>query len=184
MEFYIRDIIAVHMPLNSDSARKMSWDDWGVICDCFELHIEPNTTLDFTNGTLSGNIKLLKVRHTLDEEVLKGLLGGKGINQVNQLRSYDINFGRINEILELLGGCEEAMKTRAARKKIHACGVRLKQILKNNEWNIKSAELADKLGEWIFNYVRDGRLDAFTNFCKLKVMTHKGLPIYTMQEEV
>ncbi len=55
-------------------------------------------------------------------------------------------------------------------------------LFKTNEWKIKDTELANKVGFWIKDYIVDGNLAAYSNFCRLKVMTHKDQPIYSMEE--
>jgi hypothetical protein len=90
--------------------------------------------------------------------------------------------GRANEIMEILGGCEGGLRTRSIRRKRAALHDRLVKLFKDNEWNIKDTTLANKVGFWICSYVKEGNLAAFSNFCRLKVMTHKGQPIYSMEE--
>ena len=59
----------------------------------------------------------------------------------------------------------------------------LDNIFKNNEWRIRDTSLANKMCTWIKLYAEDGNLAAFNNFCKLKVMTHNGGPIYSIEEQ-
>jgi hypothetical protein len=89
----------------------------------------------------------------------------------------------MNEILELIGGCEAHLKNRSSRKKMFAIFQRMRSIFQNNEWRIRDTELANKACTWIHSYITDGNLAAFTNFCKLKVMTHNNMPIYSVEEE-
>lgn len=154
-------------------------------CFMFEI-IGEGLMLDFENKVISGGeIKLSKVTTTMDEQVLKSMLGSEGIEQFSYCRYNDPQaMSRMNEVMELLAKCEHGLKTRSVHKKRHAIVNRLKVLFKDNEWNIRDTELANKVGKWMRDYVQDGNLAAFSNFCRLKVMTHKGQPIYSMEEIV
>ena len=150
--------------------------------NCFEFQVDGNPVVDFEiNQIYGGTLSLIKVQNTIDEKVLKNLLGRQGIEEVDMI-GLNMNISRANEIMEILGGCESHLATRSARKKRYGLRLRLQKLFEANEWNIKDTELADKVGSWIARYVKTGDLSAYTNFCKLKVMTHKGNPIYSMEE--
>ena len=154
---------------------------------CFVLEFAGDEIiLDFENETISGGeITLVKLNSTMDEKVLESMLGSEGIDALNYAR-----FGgsgalvRTNEVMELLGKCEDGLKTRSEQRKRSVLHKRLRILFKNNEWKIKDTELANKVGVWITEYITDGNLAAFSNFCRLKVMTHKDQPIYSMEEIV
>ena len=55
--------------------------------------------------------------------------------------------------------------------------------MSKNEWNIRDIGLSNRIAKWIKLYLCDGNLAAYTNFCKLKVMTHDDDPIYSIDEE-
>jgi hypothetical protein len=86
-------------------------------------------------------------------------------------------------MLDLLGGCNEDIKNRSAKKKLIAIKLRLTQIFKTNEWRIRDMALSNKVGFWIAGYISTGNLACLTNLCKLKVMTHNNMPIYSVKEE-
>jgi len=154
---------------------------------CFKLEVEgEELILDFENKVISGGIlKLVKTSTTMDEKVLESILGREGIESLHCARmDYGDQMSRCNEVMELLGNCAEGLKTRSEHRKRRALFNRLNLLFKNNEWNIKDTELANKVGTWIKDYITDGNLAAFSNFCRLKVMTHKGQPIYSMEEIV
>lgn len=164
------------------AGQTISWENRGVLEPCFEIQMDDEVTLNFETRQISGRIALVKIQSTLDEKVLEGLLGQGGIAQVSQMYFNGPGVGRANEIMELLGGCQEGLRGRSERKKRHIIKNRLIKLFKGNEWKIKDTELANKVGYWIKDYVVDGNLAAFSNFCRLKVMTHKGDPIYSMEE--
>ena len=84
----------------------------------------------------------------------------------------------------ILGGCGEAMKNKSGKKKVTAIKERLIKIFETNEWRIRDMALANKVGFWIKGYISGGNLADLTNLCKLKVMTHNNMPIYSVKEEV
>lgn len=138
--------------------------------------------IDFEQNKIFGDIKLVKLAETTDEKVLESILGRDGIDACSSMSIYGDAFGRANEILELLGKSEKYTKTRSAYKKRDGIRRRLVEIFKANEWDIRDTELANKVGFWIRDYVTEGNLAALSNFCRLKVMTHKNQPIYSMEE--
>jgi hypothetical protein len=160
----------------------LSYQQKDIIRPCFEIHMDSGVDLDFENEVITGTIKFVKIQSTLDEKVLEGMLGREGIEQIHSMYFHGAGLSRANEIMELLGGCEEGLRTRSERRKRQAIKQRLVKLFKTNEWKIKDTELADKVGIWIKSYVVDGNLAAFSNFCRLKVMTHKDQPIYSMEE--
>ncbi len=168
--------------LASKAGKYLSYQQRDVIRPCFEIQMDREVDMDFENEVITGMIKFVKVQSTMDEKVLEGLLGREGIDAIGSMYFHGAGLGRANEIMELLGGCEKGLRTRSERNKRAIIRQRLVVLFKNNEWKIKDTELANKVGRWIKEYVVDGNLSAFSNFCRLKVMTHKDQPIYSMEE--
>ena len=152
-----------------------------VIRKCFTLEVN-DASVDFENKVLNGSIKLIRHSHTLDEKLLQNLLGKDGIDAVAWISMRDDCAGRINEIFEILGDSDYGLSSRSVRKKRAFLVDRLRQLFKANEWNIKDVTLANKVGYWIKDYIVHNNLAALSNLCRLKVMTHKGQPIYSMEE--
>jgi len=164
---------------------KISWDDESTLKQCFTLEVDENFTLDLKAGTMSGKIFLVKNVGTLGDDYLQKQMGQDGIQAVARIRTDNdsTSLGRANDILELLGNCEEGLKGRSWRKKIHIMRNRLHQIFQTNEWRIRDTTLANKVGTWAAEYIETGNLAAYSNFCKLKVMTHQNMPIYSIEEQ-
>lgn len=160
----------------------LTWEQRDVLRPCFEFQMEGEVDLDFEKQVITGEIKFVRIQSTMDEKVLEGMLGRDGIQVVSRMYFNGPGISRANEIMELLGGCEAGMRTRSERRKRHMIQTRLTKLFKNNEWKIKDTELANKVGNWIASYIVDGNLAALSNFCRLKVMTHKDQPIYSMEE--
>jgi hypothetical protein len=151
--------------------------------NCIEFQGSSALQLDFEAGTMTGTLALVKTRSAFTEEELQSMIGKQGIEECYQLSYGDYDIARLNEIADLLGATD-ALSSRSYRKKVSSVTGRLTEIMQKNEWNIRNVELSDKVGRWIYRYVIYGDLSALTNICKLKVMTHKNLPIYSMAEEV
>lgn len=164
---------------------ELSYQQQEALVKCFKFEMEgDDVLLDFENKVISGGkLSLVKTTTTMDEQLLKNMLGAEGIEQLSYCNTRDFScMSRMNEVMELLTKCEQGLKTRSVHKKRSVMVNRLKTLFKDNEWNIRDTELANKVGTWIRDYIQDGNLAAFSNFCRLKVMTHKGQPIYSMEE--
>ena len=74
--------------------------------------------------------------------------------------------------------------SRSANKKMKAIFKRLNQIFAKNEWQVKDADLMVSFIKWINQYIKDGNLAALTNITKLKIMTNKNQPIYSIKEAI
>lgn len=162
--------------------KSLSWEQRNAIDNCFDIQMDDNVIIDFEKSQIFGTLKLIKVQTTMDEKILEGMLGREGIMAIGSMYFNGSGLGRANEVMELLGKCEGGLRTRSERRKRAFIKTRLTELFKNNEWKIKDTELANKVGYWIKDYVVDGNLASFSNFCRLKVMTHKDQPIYSMEE--
>lgn len=167
-----------------EHGKKLSWEDESTIKGCYTFEVSDDLIIDMESRTMIGSIKLVKTTPTLSCEQLQMAMGRKGINSIESTRWNDSNaIVRANEVMDLLGNCEHALKNRSYRKKRAAITDRLVRIFTTNEWRIRDMELADKIGLWISQYISNGNLAAFSNFCKVKVMTHQGGPIYSIEEQ-
>lgn len=173
-----------HFIYKNANGRYLSWNERGIIHPCFQIEMSSDVIIDFETKVIHGEIKLIKTQFSLDEKVLEAFLGKEGIDGLSSIYYGKEGLSRMNEVMEILGGCEEGLRTRAYRRKNSILKSRLIKLFKNNEWKIKDTELANKVGKWIKAYVVDGNLAAWSNFCRLKVMTHKDQPIYSMEEIV
>lgn len=172
----------ISFAINEHYGKSLGWEQRNALHSCFELQMDDEVFLNFENKTITGMIKFVKVQGTMDEKVLEGMLGKEGIMALSSMYFNGPGISRANEVMEILGKCDSGLRTRSERRKRATIKTRLVELFKNNEWKIKDTELANKVGYWIKDYVVDGNLAAFSNFCRLKVMTHKDQPIYSMEE--
>jgi hypothetical protein len=175
----IRELLREH-------GSNLAWDEEHKIIDCFQWETTPDIEYNAATGELTGSIALIKTVPTLSDEDLQKMMGLKGIDKVRCLNLGDAaewNLERINEILDVLSNCEGEKRNRSYRKKMNRIEQRLREIFNTNEWRIRDMELANRIGDWIVDYIEHGNLAALTNLCKLKIMTHNNMPIYSMEEE-
>lgn len=164
--------------------KELPYNDRRLLCSCYTLECEPNTILDFDKKAMVGTVMLTKTKSTFEAEDLKALMVAKAIQAVVEMSwGGTKDLGRLGEVCEIIGTDYNTAQTRSINKRQYLVRARVEQILRDNEWNIKNVELGEKVGKWITDYVINGRLNAFTNLCKLKVMTHGGKAIYSMEEE-
>ena len=183
MSLSVRDVVRQRAK-TADPTFLLSWEEETILFECFEFQCIGETEIDLRTETLTGEIMLVKTVPTIADEALQRLMGRRGVEAIGRSRDYmNASAERLNEILDMLGGCEEALKSRSIKNKVNRIRSRLDQIFKTNEWRIRDMKLADKVGLWINGYVRTGNLADLTNFCKLKVMTHTNMPIYSVKEE-
>lgn len=165
------------------TATQFTYDERQMIINCFRFESDPVIEFSATTGEIKGTIVLVKHTPTLSDEQLQNIMGHKGINQIAHIALDDPNFDHMNEILDILGNCEAEKRNRSFNKKLRRITDRMGEIFKNNEWRIRDMELADRIGGWVAQYIVHGNLAALTNLCKLKIMTHNNMPIYSMEEE-
>lgn len=163
---------------------RLSWEEESMITDCFEFRVNGPMEIDLRTGIMQGRLALIKTKATFDDDELKNLLGGECRQAMRTIRPDPDYLPRLNEIMDILGGAsKEMMGNKSTKKKVSFIANRLNEIFSKNEWRIRSIELSNKVGAWIKDYIRDGNLAALTNLCKLKVMTHNNMPIYSIEEE-
>lgn len=148
----------------------------------FEFQTDGPVEIDFDNRVINGRLFVKKINSVMDEKVLEALLGKEGATAIGYIEPSKFSITRANEIAELIGSADDVLKKRSQRQKRQLLYQRVLKLFQNNEWQIMNADLANKLGYWIVDYITTGNLAAMSNFCRLKVMTHKGMPIYSMEE--
>lgn len=175
----VRDLIR-SLPDNN----RLSWKEDSKIVKCFKFKMSPDLELDLEKGTMTGTIALVKTVPTFSDEELQPIMGNNGIQKLSRIQfGENWPLDRMNEMLDVLGKCDDAQRNRSYRKKMARLRERLIEIFSTNEWRIRDMSLADKVGMWIADYIHTGNLAALTNLCKLKVMTHNNMPIYSIEEE-
>lgn len=150
---------------------------------CFKFECENNVMFDPGKGIFP-SIKLVKAKQSFSEKEIIKLLEDRVYYMC-----LDRNLERLNEILELIdykpiNNLPSARSSRSAKKKVAGITKTLNNIFAENQWQIRDADLMARLVSWIQEYVCYGNLAALTNITKLKIMTHKKQPIYSIKETI
>ena len=178
-------IIMDYLKSNAEASEreKLTWEERSILERSFELVVDPETVIDMSTRTiLSGGMRLNKVKSVLEDRDVEKTLGSRGLTHLGNIRWSRCNISNLNEILDLVGKCDDLLKGKSGRRKYFGLRSRLHQIFEKNEWNIKSIDLSNKVGIWVTDYLITGNLAALSNLTRLKVMTHKGVGIYSMEE--
>jgi hypothetical protein len=168
---------------NSEKQITISFEQMSSITNCFSLEMSDEVIIDLEEKTMIGEIFLVKNIATFDDDFLQKTMGQNGISRYISTISFSASASRLNHVLELLGYSGADMRTKSIKTKKRQLITTLTKIFKNNEWRVRDTALADRACRWIKLYAEDGNLAAFNNFCRLKVMTHSGGPIYSIGEE-
>jgi hypothetical protein len=162
----------------------LGYEEQNKITKCFEWDVAENLEVDLSTRTINGTIVLVKTISTFADEDLAEIMGRQGLEGIRNISTQNASPSRMNEIIELIGEGADIIKNKSHSKKLRFIETRMRQIFKNNEWRVRDTTLANKLGIWARSYIEHGNLASFTNFCKVKVMTHNNMPIYSIEEEV
>jgi hypothetical protein len=161
--------------------------DWNDIYKCFEFQASHDAKIDFRQSppAITGTVALVKSKKAFEEQELIKSFGQNGVAEIRSARwSYgNGSLSRMNEVAEILECPPEIHKTKSAYKKINHISRQYAELLRTNKWRIKDEGLATSIGQWIAEYIENGALHAFTNLCKVKVMTYSENPIYSIEEE-
>ncbi len=160
-----------------------SWSEMKALENCYAIEMSEDAQIDFETKTLTGMVKVVKVKSVLEEKEIVKLIAAEVSSRLSRMRCEE-GKSRLHDIAEILEKGDDVFRTRPFHKKRYALAKRFQDIIQNDEWRIRSDQLAYKIAGWIVSYVENGNLAAYANFCKVKVMTHKGLSIYSVKEEV
>lgn len=171
------DVLRKHMPDGTN------YEDMRLLESCYKFHVEGEPVLNTKKGEIvGGTISLVKVKKMFDEKEIEDRLFSASLGEIKSMHYRGAEISCMNEMLELLG-LEEARKQRSKKEKVNAIKEEMTAIMKENRWMIRDMDLSNKIGKWVRQYVERGNLAALSNFCKLKVMTHNGQPIYSIVGE-
>ena len=156
-----------------------------LIADCYVFKGEGDV-VDPVND-IYPTVWLEKVKKDFSEKDIINYVRSQLSTNSHSYLGADI--GRINEILDLINYKHEGYtvnlrSSRSAKKKMRGIFKRLHEIFSKNEWQVRDADLMVSFIGWVNQYVLEGNLAALTNITKLKIMTHRNQPIYSIKEVV
>lgn len=151
----------------------------------YQLLVSPDAQLNFEKREMIGTIRIVKLKNQLTDEDIQALLALKINEKLRGIYANDpLQIPRLNEVLDLIGGHKEARSSRSGRHKVSAIAEGMTAVVKEDKWRVRNYDLMLKCADWIKDYVDKGNLASMSNFTRLKCMTHKGQPIYSMEETV
>jgi hypothetical protein len=154
----------------------------------FEIQVkdkedDEEITIDFETGKMSHRIFVVKVKDIYDDADLAKKARHNIVGTIkNELwNARRVNKPRLNELADLYGA-EEVKKDRSYKGKVRKFCNHLEGLMDDLKLDIRDIELSKKFGEWIVSYVKDGNLAALNNVTRIKIITHKNRPIYSIEE--
>lgn len=154
-----------------------------IIDSIYELHVDNFSVYDPINDKWP--TIWLKNIHKKSIDVLIMKYVHSFINRHLLYVTDNTNAPRIREMLDLLGNNDKKLTTNNKRTLLNKLKNRyLHEILANDEWILRDADLMISFSRWMTSYIEYGNLAALTNITKLKIMTHKQQPIYSIKEVV
>ena len=187
MSVDLRDILG---PVITKIAGKdMSSKEILILVKLYEMTMESDTEINFVDKTLSHPIVISKIAYEIPEDEIKQIVADLAVDEL-KIRNIPASSGyhstcisRMNEVLDLIGF--EARKIRTSRStqlKNRAIERRIKKIIEGDEWRIRSYDIVKDFCNNIGKYINEGNVHCLMNITRLKCMTHKGAPIYSMEE--
>lgn len=153
-----------------------------VLEELFQIIVKPDTSINFKTQTIDGEMTLVKVIPSITEERAIEMAISAIHNTICFFSNNDgYAVSRINEIMDIIGSPSKK-RSRSIRTRGYDLTNSYSNIIRENKWQIRSYDLIMKSINWISDYVNSGNLASLSNFTRLKCMTHKGAPIYSMEE--
>lgn len=148
----------------------------------FELEYSSPYDTEFRCDDLSFShpIYLVKTKPLIDDKICQEMVATNATEIFYDLNSRaDEAIKRMGEILDLITSNKLARGRLNRRDQFIR---ELRTIFLEDKWRIRSVPLGLNIARWVVDYVNEGNLAAMANFAKVKVMTHAGKAIYSIQE--
>ena len=174
------ELVLGKIPLNS-------YRDRDFLRERFRFETEGDLVVNLLDNTVEGELYIVKHAAEVTEAELNELLKNSGWQNYYNLNFEEKEevFARLREILDLIGNekAQATLKKRTMNQLTEGLYQSYRHVMKNNSWNIRSIDLSNKVCRWMSLYIKEGNLAAMRNFCLLKAATHRGYPIYQIDEE-
>lgn len=168
-----------------DYAASLEKIDMGHACllvkEHYKLEVDPDTVINLEEKSMTGGVRIIKTKNQLNDEDIASLLSIKLYEKLRYINYENQYLQRLNEVLDLIGA-KETRGSRSARNKLGEIADTMKKVVLEDKWRVRNYDLMLSTGDWLKKYIEDGNLAAMSNFTRLKCMTHKGIPIYSMEE--
>lgn len=159
------------------------------LIDCFEFDVSPDFQLNMDTKTMQGTIAIVKKQQQIDEKRVLKLAVDSALGMLN---NYEWPNKRLREraitVMNTLeeGKGHEWAKGHEGRVSGAACREiqnLLKDVILENKWRVRDAEVIQKMGSWIQSYMAEKENGlGLVNLLKLKMMVSRDLPVYSIDE--
>ena len=154
------------------------------IDEFFMIQASENCSYNAKTNELIGEIKVIKKKIAYEDKDIENQMKECLISAFNSFYSpSEVNKPRINEILDLFnvkGGLSE----KKALTKVRLLSKHYQALIDDRSLNIRDVELFKRFVHWNIKYIKDGSLPSLSNITKVKIMMRKGLPIYSIKEDI
>ena len=151
----------------------------------FDFSVSEGAWYDAETNQLHGEVLVKKIKIAYDDKDIDQIMREYIVNTFNNAfyTAGDVSKERTNEILDLFN-IKDGLSDRKALGKIHSLKIHYVQLIDDRALIIKDIELFKRFIDWNVKYIKNGNLPAFSNITKVKIMMRKGLPIYSINEDV
>jgi hypothetical protein len=152
------------------------------IKELFKLEMQDpyGTTFNAVDLSFNKPVHLAKTKEQIDDKTCQEIVSVSVNDLLYDARTkQDGCLQRMGEILDLATS-QKIVKGRIHRRDQFI--VEIRTIFAEDKWRIRNVALATNIVAWAVDYVNTGNLAAMANFAKVKVMTHAGKAIYSIQE--
>jgi len=166
--------------------RPLSWNTRRQIYQCYKVEVDTSLPLIFNLDKPEefpiGAIKLIKHIPVIENASKIDDLGRDGLRTLGNIYSPPIAFADV--LIDLFDMKKEFTPGSKSRKKRRTSIYRhMQNVFQTNAWNIRDLTLANKIGQWMADYLSCGHKPALANLCKIRLRIDNGDPIYSIEED-
>lgn len=142
-----------------------------------------NVTRNFIEG---GSVRIIKNMNSEYQSAIKRNM--RILTKLLPLSKRDLEtlinrdklvYRRLSKLFSLLYD-QQQLKNMPLEDYYQSIVVQLNKILANDEWKIRDLDLAKNFIDWVFRYINSDDADALNNILRLKSLSSRGLPIYSI----
>lgn len=172
--------------LETRLGRELSWAMRGQITKCYVIEINTSLPLIFNldkpEDFPSDAIKLVKHVPVIENASKIDNLGRDGMYKLGNIR-YPLA-ATADVLIDLFDMKKEfALGSKSRRKRALSIYRHMQNVFQTNAWNIRDLTLANKIGQWMADYLTCEHKPALANLCKLRMRIDDGDPIYSIEED-
>ena len=176
-------------PIIKKVNKNLSDQEISILMKMYTISIDEDAEINFVDKYMSHPIVISKIAYEIPEDEIKEIVAKLAVNSMNIVAPTSSKSGhsetvsRMNEILDLITPENKADRsTRSTKRKRRAIEHRIRKIIIEDEWRIRDYTIIKNFCNNVETYINNGNMHCLMNVTRLKCMTHKGAPIYSMGE--